>query len=164
MIGYSGRPEVVLKPFPRSAQALRWLRGEPAFAQVREQAARLAALQQTLREVMPGLDLTVLALDRDTLVVGARHAASAARVRQVGPTLLAALSRAGWRIEQIRFRTRWQPPSDGPRRPPKATPGPRAIAAIAALSEQVDDPRLRAALARMAARHRPPGGTDDEQK
>ncbi len=145
-----------MKPFPRSAQALSWLRREPAFVQLREQAGRLAAVQRALQEAMPGLELTVIALERDTLVVGARHAASAARVRQVGPTLLAALARAGWRIERIRFRTRWQPPPEGPPRPPKAAPGPNAIAAIAALSDRVEDPRLRAALARMAARHRSP--------
>lgn len=153
-----------MKPFPRSAQALNWLRSEPAFAQLREQAARLAAVQKTLHEAMPGLGLTVIALEGDTLVVGARHAAAAARVRQVGPSLLASLARAGWRIERIRFRTRWQPPPAGPPRSTKTAPGPRAVAAIAALSDQVEAPRLRAALARMAARHGAATHPDHEGK
>lgn len=142
-----------MKPAPRSRPAIDWLQAEPGFARLGEQAARLAALQADLRECVPGLALTAIALERDVLVVGAAHAAVAARVRQTGPSVVAALGRRGWRIASIRFKPQWRP-SQAPRpRLEKGAPGPDAVAGIAALSERVDDPRLKAALRRFAARH-----------
>lgn len=144
-----------MKPFPRSRHAMAWLRNEPVLAALGEQASRLAALQADLERCAPGLGLAVVALERDTLVVGAAHAAVAAKVRQVGPTLVAGLVRAGWRIERIRFKPQWRPPAAAPARRPKQPPGERAVAEIAALSDRVEDPRLKAALRRLAARHTP---------
>ena len=144
-----------MKPFPRSRNAAAWLRNEPVLAALGEQVSRLAALQVELDRCAPGLGLAVVALERDTLVVGAAHAAVAAKVRQVGPTVLAGLARAGWRIERIRFKPQWRAPAAAPARRPKQPPGERAVADIAALSERVEDPKLKAALRRLAARHTP---------
>ena len=142
-----------MKPSARSRHAIDWLQAEPGFARLGEQAARLAALQADLRECVPGLALTAIALERDVLVVGAAHAAVAARIRQTGPSVVAALARRGWRIASIRFKPQWRPPPAPPARSEKRPPGPEALAGLAALSERVDDPRLRAALRRFAARH-----------
>lgn len=143
-----------MKP-ARSRHAVDWLQAEPGFARLGEQAARLAALQVDLAECMPGLALTAVALERDVLVVGAAHAAVAAKVRQIGPTVVAALARRGWRIASIRFKPSFRPVPPPPRRIAKGAPGPDAVAGFAALSERVEDPRLKAALRRFAARHRP---------
>jgi len=141
--------------------AVRWLEREPGFARLGEQAARLVELQAELTRQAPTLALTVIALERDQLVVGAPHAAVAARLRQMEPSLVAALARRGWRIERIRFKPQWRPVPGPPPRAAKSAPGAAAIAEIRALSERVDDPRLRAALRRLAARHAPPAGESD---
>jgi hypothetical protein len=147
-----------MTPFTRSRNAAAWLRDEPVLAALGEQASRLAALQVELDRCAPGLGLAVVALERDTLVVGAAHAAVAAKMRQVGPTLLAGLARAGWRIETIRFRPQWRPPPTRPAPRSKPPLDARAVAGIAALSEGIADPALKAALQRLAARHAPRPG------
>ena len=141
-------------PPPKSRHAIDWLEAAPGFARLGEQASRLAALQADLAACVPELGLTVVALERDTLVVGAAHAAVAAKVRQRGPSVLAALGRRGWRIGAIRFKPQWRPAPQRAPRPVRAGPDAAAVAGIAALSERVDDPRLKAALRRLAARHR----------
>jgi hypothetical protein len=142
-----------MKP-PTSRAAIAWLRTESGFARLGEQASRLASLQQDLDRCLPALSLSVIALERDTLVVGAAHAAVAARVRQLEPTLVAALGRCGWKIDRIRFKPQWRPVAAPAPRGAKPRPGAAAVAGIAALSERVEDPRLKAALQRLAARHR----------
>jgi hypothetical protein len=146
-----------MKPFPRTRNASAWLRNEPVFAALGEHAARLMALQADLERAMPGLGLVAVALERDTLVVGAAHAAVAAKVRQIGPTVLASLARRGWKIEKIRFKPQWRPVAEVAPRRAKEAPSARAIADIHALSDRIEDPTLRAALRRLAARHPPPG-------
>jgi hypothetical protein len=142
-----------MKPSRRSRHAVDWLQSEPGFARLGEQAARLVAIEADLRECVPGLALTAVALERDVLVVGAAHAAVAAKVRQMAPTVVAALGRRGWRVASIRFKPQWRPAPSAPPRAAKDAPGPAAVAGIAALSERVEDPRLAAALRRFAARH-----------
>lgn len=132
-----------------------WLRREPVLAALGEQAARLASLQAALDRCAPGLNLTVIALDRDTVVVGTRHAAQAARLRQTLPTLVAGLNQAGWPVNQIRIRPRWQ---SEPARPPRLVregPNAGAVASLRTLSESVTTPALKTALARLVARHTP---------
>jgi hypothetical protein len=142
-----------MKPALRSRPAIDWLQTEPGFARLGEHAARLAALQADLGECVPGLALTAIALERDVLVVGAAHAAVAARIRQTAPTVVAALARRGWRIASIKFKPQWRPAQAPVARVAKGAPGPDAVAGLAALSERVDDPRLKAALRRFATRH-----------
>ncbi len=137
----------------KSRHAVAWLEAEPGFARLGEQVERLASLQSDLQRCVPGLGLRVVALERDTLVVGAAHAAVAAKVRQLSPTVLAALGRCGWKIDRIRFKPQWRPTGDGVPRRPKEAPSPRAIARIAELADRVEDPGLKAALRRLAARH-----------
>jgi hypothetical protein len=139
----------------KSRHALAWLGTEPGFAQLRERTRRLAALQEDLRRCVPGVALDAMSLENGVLVVGAAQAAVAARIRQVGPSILAELNRRGWKVERIRFKPRLAP-SGGPRREPKQPLGANAVASVAALSESVTDPKLREALRRLARRH---GGT-----
>ena len=105
-----------MKP-PRSRNALSWLTAEPSFARLGEQAARLAALEADVRRALPGLALTVVAFEHKQLVVGANHAAMAAKVRQVEPTLIAALGRKGWAVDKVRFKPLFRAPvANAPRR------------------------------------------------
>jgi hypothetical protein len=141
-----------MKP-PRSRNALSWLTAEPSFARLGEQAARLAALEADVRRALPGLALTVVAFEHKQLVVGANHAAMAAKVRQVEPTLIAALGRKGWAVDKVRFKPLFRAPvANAPRRD-TLPPGADAVAHIADLSQQVEHPGLKDALARLAARH-----------
>ena len=98
-----------MKP-PRSRNALSWLTAEPGFARLGEQASRLAALEADVRRALPGLALTVVAFEHRQLVVGANHAAMAAKVRQIEPTLIAALGRKGWAVEKVRFKPLFRAP------------------------------------------------------
>lgn len=144
-----------------SRSAIDWLHREPVLARLGEQADRLAALQVALDRLAPGLSLVVIACERDVLVVGAPHAAVAARLRQSTPSLVAALAHEGWRIERIRFKPQWRP-SPQPRRDKQVTPpGAAAVAGLAALAETVEEPRLRAALRRLARRHGDGGSSTD---
>jgi hypothetical protein len=141
-----------MKP-PRSRNALSWLAAEPAFARLGEQATRLAALEADVRRALPGLALTVVAFEHKQLVVGASHAAMAAKVRQVEPTLIAALGRKGWAVDKVRFKPLFRAPAVSPARRDKPPPGAEALAHITDLSQRIDHPGLKDALARLAARH-----------
>lgn len=145
-----------MKSGKRSRHAVAWLETEPGFARLGEHAARLAALQVDLHACAPGMALAVIALERDVLVVGAAHAAVAAKVRQTTPTIVAALARRGWRIASIRFKPQWRPAVSAPVRAVKSVPDARAVEGIDALAERVDHARLKAALRRLAGRHRAP--------
>src|SRR5215210_5394386 len=84
--------------------ALSWLGEEPAFARVAEHSRRMRELQRDVARCVPAMTLTVLALDRDALVLAAPHAGIAAKLRQFEPTLIAGLAERGWRVTRIRFR------------------------------------------------------------
>jgi hypothetical protein len=136
----------------RPRHALSWLGGEPGFERLRERVRRLADLQQDLERYMPGTALKAVSLEDGVLVVSAAQASAAAKVRQFGPSLVAELSRQGWRVQRVRFKPRLVAGS-APRRAPKAPLAPGAAASVAALAESVSNPALREALKRMAARH-----------
>jgi hypothetical protein len=130
-----------------------WLESEPQFARLEAHAQRLTALQASLREAAPSLPLMVVAYEREVLVVGAAHAAIAAKIRQIEPTLVRALRQRGWPLRQIRIKPQFQAPP--PTRTREIRPGPNAaaVAALGALAGQVSDPLLQSALRRLAARH-----------
>jgi hypothetical protein len=138
---------------PPQKAAIAWLRTEPAFAALGEQAARMAALERDLRSALPGIALTVVSFERSQLVVGAAHAAVAAKVRQIEPSLIAALRQRGWQVDAIRFKPHWRPPAVPIVRPVKAAPGENAVAQVAALALQIRHSGLSEALSRLARRH-----------
>jgi len=141
-----------MKP-PRSRNVLSWLTAEPAFARLGEQATRLAALEADVRRALPGLALTVVAFEHKQLVVGASHASMAAKVRQLEPTLIAALGRQGWTVEKVRFKPLLRAPAAATARRDKTAPGADAVTHISDLSQRIEHPGLKDALARLAARH-----------
>lgn len=141
-----------MKTSPQRA-AIAWLRNEPAFAALGEQAARMAALERDLRSALPGITLTVVSFERSQLVVGAQHAAVAAKVRQIEPSLIASLQKRGWQVDAIRFKPHWRPPAVPSARPVKEAPDAQAVAKVAELAGQVRHTGLSEALSRLARRH-----------
>jgi hypothetical protein len=141
-----------MRPLQKSRHALAWLRSEPGFAPLGEQARRLSALQDDLQLCAPTLRLSVISLVGGSLSVSAEHPAMAAKLRQTAPTLVAAMTHRGWKISRIRFKPQIgrAPP---PVRPPKAPPGDKAVAMVAAAADTIHDPALRAAMKKFAARH-----------
>jgi len=141
------------RPF-RPVSALDWLHSDPSFASVGEQARALESLTALVRGVLAGQPVSVIAYDRDRVVIGAAHAAWAARIRQVEPSLLATLRGAGWAVNSIRFKPLWQAQETPRPRRVKPAPGEQAMAEVSALVPRIDHPGLREALQRFAARHR----------
>jgi hypothetical protein len=95
----------------------------------------------------------VVSFERSQLVVGAAHAAVAAKVRQIEPSLLAALQKRGWQVDAIRFKPHWRPPEAPRARPVKEAPGDDAVAQVSALARQIRHTGLSQALSRLARRH-----------
>ncbi len=127
----------------------------PAFARMGEHAQRLVTLQKVLREILPTLPITVVACEHDVLVVGAAHAAVAAKIRQIEPSLIEALRQRGWPLRQIRFKPQIPARNLTPTREYRPGPTSQAVAALDALAHEVSEPKLQEALRRLSARHSP---------
>lgn len=85
---------------------LRWLGQHPGFRELAGRADRLLALQEDLNACCASIDLQALGVDGETLLVGARGAAAAAKLRQMEPSILACLRARGWPLTRLRFRPR----------------------------------------------------------
>ncbi|MFZ9406519.1 MAG: DciA family protein [Burkholderiaceae bacterium] len=139
----------------RSARAaLEWLGEDAGLARLAAAAKRLAELQQEVDRIMAPMTLQVIALDQGRLLLGAAHAAAAARLRQREPSLVRHLVARGWPVSEVRFRPPRAPdaPPALPARP-KAIPQAAAVAALGRLAGQVRHPELSKALHRFARRH-----------
>ncbi len=103
---------------------------------------------------MAPMQLKVIALDEGRLLLGANHAAVAARLRQREPTLVCHLVARGWPVSSVRFRPPRMPdtPATPPARP-KGIPQAAAVAALGRLADRVRHPELSNALQRFARRH-----------
>lgn len=126
---------------------LGWLGQQSSFRELTDRAQRLLALQGDLQLCLPALPVTVLALENDTLVVGAAGAAAAAKLRQMEPSVLAKLRSRGWTLSRIRFRPR--PAGSAPPRPAPRIKAPipeTALVGLQALAEQASSPPLQQAL------------------
>jgi hypothetical protein len=125
-----------------------WL-GEDATARALAlQADRMVALQSALALASPLPGLVALELDAaGVLRVAAPSAATAAKLRQLEPSLVAGLRRQGWSVERVRVRPQ---PREGAVPPPEAPPrGPmpaQALAAFDALAREAPEGALKEAL------------------
>jgi hypothetical protein len=135
--------------------ALGWLGDEATFRELTERARRLLALQADLARCAASPGLVAMDLDQDTLVVGTRGAAAAAKLRQLEPTIVAGLQAKGWNVRRIRFMP--QPAGMAPPAPPfraRAEIPASALERLQALSEAATDPGLKHALAHLAESRR----------
>ena len=131
-----------------------WL-GEDATARALAQRAdRMVALQAALALASPLSGLVALELDTaGVLRVAAPSAAAAAKLRQLEPSLVAALRRQGWTVERLRVRP--QPREGSPPPPPLPPRDPmpaQALAAFGAIAREAPEGALRDAL-RALLRH-----------
>jgi hypothetical protein len=122
--------------------------------------ARLASLQKDCSSLLPALfdACSVVQFETGQLVVSTPNAALAAKLKQQLPKLQDGLLKRGWQVNAIRIKV--QVGKIAQRTVPRKTislPG-RAIEALDALSETLEDSpqnhALKEALKRMVSRHR----------
>ncbi len=136
----------------------RYLGSGDALGRLSEHAARLRRLQATLEATLPPAyagACAVANLKGDTLVLIARNGATAARIKQLAPTLQRELAAAGTLVKRIDVRVRLggaetERAAPQARRLPAA--GRQSLADLAA-SLPADSP-LRESLEHMIARSR----------
>lgn len=141
-----------------SGHALGWLEQEATFRSLTDRAGQLLALQGELRLCAPTLELIAMGIDQDTLVVGTPGAGSAAKLRQLEPTIIARLGARGWTVKRIRFRPtpRGMAPPAPPVRPRAPIPA-SVLPALTALASTVEGDALKQALEHLAKAHRRAG-------
>jgi hypothetical protein len=135
---------------PRVARAaIDWLRTQASFQDLAHHSDRLTRLQADVDRCAPVKGLAVHALDDTVLVLTTRGAALAAKVRQFEPSLVAGLSRSGWKVSRIRIRPQpsQQVESPATRPPVVRDPVPEStLAALRALRDSAESARLKEAL------------------
>ncbi|MBS1187486.1 MAG: hypothetical protein H6R04_1504 [Burkholderiaceae bacterium] len=121
---------------------------------------RMAAIQKDCAAVLPALfdKCAVQRFESGQLVLSTPNAAMATRLKQQLPKLQQALNQTGWQVSAIR--TKVQVPENTVKfvpmeKPPVPPQGVDALSALAAeLEKSSGNEALKAALARMVARHR----------
>jgi len=136
-----------------------------AFAALRAGVEQTAALQRDLSELLP--DYLASSVEpgfvRDgALTLFTAHSALAARLRHLEPRLVADLQQRGWSIRTVTVKIRPRSAAEPPA-PKMARMTPRGAEALQALSDTLPASPLKTALARMAARHRKAGPTDEKK-
>ena len=137
---------------PRSA--LGWLEDQAEFRALADRAERLLALQADLSAVSPAHSLVAMGVENEALMVGTPNASMAAKLRQLEPSIVAALRDRGWQIKRIRFRP--QPPGAAGSRPPPRLKAPvptEALKGLAQLREEASSPALKEALTNFLRGH-----------
>ncbi len=132
-----------------------WLDAETGFRALAARVDRLVALQARLSGACPGIPLTVVALDEETLTVTTPSAAWAGRLRQMAPTLLRLVREDCAQVSRLKIvpqrRTGGSARAAGA---PRAAVPPRALAELAQLMADVEGPALKQALANLIRRQR----------
>jgi len=137
----------------RPAQS--WLENDASFRDLTRQIDGLLALQKALQKAVPKAPVTVAGLADGTLTVVVPGAAWATRLRQIEPTLVAALAREGLRVERLKIRPRREAAAPPRHAAPKPPVPADALAALDALSREVGPSPLQQALAGLLSRHGP---------
>jgi hypothetical protein len=131
----------------RARHALGWLEQQPEFLDAARKAERLLQLQSDLRESAQGLELTALGIEGEDLLVGTSGAGTAAKLRQLAPSITRALQSRGWQVMRIRFRPQPSAHSNGPSRYRPKTPVPDlALEQLQLLSESTSGESLKRAI------------------
>jgi hypothetical protein len=138
---------------------------ESALAGWLERRQRDLAILKLLRKALPPALATQIGVADATcpeLLLSARSGAAAALVRHRAPELLQSLTREGWKFTGIRLRVQAHGTRvDRSKFYAKQMDG-SAILALRAAADQIEDPRLAAALRRLADRAEP--RSKDEQR
>jgi hypothetical protein len=129
-----------------------WLDRDPDFRELVRKVDDLVAIQRSLQQACPGAPLEVASLTAGTLAVRVPGAAWATRLRQIEPSLVAALAQAGFGIVRLKIQPKRSLPAVA-RPPAPRTPVPEeALAAFDALAGHLPESRLKGALATLLER------------
>ncbi len=132
-----------------------WLEQESSFRAVAARVDRLVALQATITAACPRVPMTVMSIDGETLTVSTPNAAWAARLRQLEPTLRAALQAKRAKINRIRIvPQRASGTQAAPARVPKQPIPTEALTALAQLRDTVEGSPLKEALTNLLRHQR----------
>lgn len=93
-------------------------------------------------------------LEGDTLVLGTTSPAAAARIKQFGDTLLAAVRQAGWQATAIRPKVQVALRREKAKSTKDLAMGAAAVGAFEQLADTLERGPLRDAVERLARRHR----------
>lgn len=137
--------------FARPAQS--WLDRDPAFCELARRIGDLLALQHALQRACPKAPIVVSGLNAGTVTVVVPGAAWATRLRQIEPTLVAALAAEGLRVERLKIRPRRELPPVPRHSAPRLPPPAQALSAIDALAREVVESPLKQALAQLLRHH-----------
>lgn len=123
-------------------------------------AQQLARLEPRIKAALPPALAPHCALANvrgDTLVLSVRATVFAARIRLLTPQILEAARALGLALSQVKIRVGYVPSPP----PPPAPPRPLSETArhhLQELADKVDDPELRASIARLLEAAAPDGG------
>ncbi|MCL4747681.1 MAG: hypothetical protein KJZ83_20040 [Burkholderiaceae bacterium] len=137
-----------------SRNVLGWLEQQAEFGALADRAERLLALQSDLCACAPSHSLVAMGITNEALLVGTANASTAAKLRQLEPSIVGALRDRGWQIKRIRFRP--QPPGANASKPAAAIKPPippSALGGLADLREEVSNPALKEALTNLLRGH-----------
>ncbi|MGD9943087.1 MAG: DciA family protein [Burkholderiaceae bacterium] len=132
-----------------------WLEQETSFRAVAARVDRLVALQAAIATACPRIPMTVVSIDGETLTVSTPSAAWAARLRQLEPTLRAALEAERAKVNRIRIvpQRTGMARAEAPKPPKRPIPS-NALGELKALCETVEGSHLKEALTNLLRRHR----------
>ena len=144
---------------PSASHALEWAERGQNSSSVLVTAQRLLALQNVIRKQLPLAmqpGFAVAQAQGNEITVIADHAALAAKLRQLQPTLLKHIQAAGWNTETIRIKVASRPNS------PPSSPTSRQARVLDetdlnhfdSLSQQLDAGPLADAVKRLLTHHR----------
>ena len=142
-------------PFQPSGSRLvrTWLEHDPSLRQLALQVDDLVALQRAIRQASGGAPITVTGLADRVLTIAVPGPAWATRLRQSEPSLIAALSGQGFKVDRLRIRPVRRPGGAAIPRSPKPPLSQQALHALAELQADVGPSPLHDALAALLARH-----------
>ena len=144
---------------PSATHALQWAEQGQSSSTVLVTAQRLLALQDLIRKQLPATmqqGFAVAQAKGSEITVIADHAALAAKLRQLQPTLIRHIQAAGWNSDTIRIKV-----ANRPNTPP-TTPTSRQARALdqtdlshfESLGQQLEAGPLADAVKRLLAHHR----------
>lgn len=151
---------------PRDKTLLGWLGQDVRSAGVLATAHRHIQIRQVVSSVLPpalGAVCEIAKADQQTLVLAVPSAAHAAKLRQMAPSIVRALSARGWNVNEITVRVqagllegRTQTPHSIETKPLDQT----ALDAFQRLHDELRPGPLADAVSRLLNRHRAPGKSD----
>jgi hypothetical protein len=126
--------------------------------------SELAILEHVRRNLPPALaaQVSVAAAEPPELALLAGSGAAGALLRQRVPDLVEKLAREGWQFTGIRVRVQVRPPVGRPQKNVGKQLDEKSATTLRAYAKRVTDPKLAAALRRLADHGTAPSGNEHE--